>query len=328
MIEHKNIATKLLNLIDNYHLDEKDITLFHTSVTFDASLEEYLMPLLVGAKMIIPSIEFSYSSKDLIDIIESYKISFISMVPTILGLLFNYDFDVKALNSLRIIASGGEALDSKMASIILRKMKATLYNMYGPTEATIDATMWNCSLATRKISIGKPLANVQLFILDDYYQPVPIGVSGELYIGGVGVARGYLNRPDLTAERFIANPFVSEADKEAGKNLRLYRTGDLVRYLADGNIEYLSRIDHQVKIRGFRIECGEIENNFRQHAMLNEAVVIAREDEPGEKRLVAYVVPKAGVLDEAKTGELLEALRAQCAAQLPDYMVPSGLCRR
>ena len=181
--------------------------------------------------------------------------------------------------------------------------------MYGPTETTIWSTIHQVSSTDGPVLVGRPIANTRIYILDRYMQPTPIGVPGELCIGGAGVARGYLNRPELTEEKFIADPFSEEP------GARLYRTGDLARYLADGNIELLGRIDHQVKVRGFRIELGEIEAVLREHPALRDAVVLAREDVPGEKRLVGYVV--AADLPPT-TGELRSFLQNK----LPDYMIP------
>ena len=167
------------------------------------------------------------------------------------------------------------------------------------------------------VPIGKPIANTQVYILDEYRQPVPVGVGGELYIGGAGVARGYLNRPELTAERFLADPFASEPDA------RMYKTGDLGRWLPDGNIEFLGRNDFQVKIRGFRIELGEIEARLMEHPGVREAVVITREDIPGDKRLVAYYT-NYGCSEQVKTILGAEQLRAHLSAILPEYMVPAA----
>ena len=189
-----------------------------------------------------------------------------------------------------------------------------LTNVYGSTEVTADATFYRVLGAeTHAIPIGRPIPNMRIYILDGRLQPVPIGVSGEIYVGGVGVARGYLNRPDLTDERFLPSPFV------AGDR---FRTGDLGRYLADGNIEYLGRNDFLVKIRGFRIELGEIEATLAQHPGVREAVVLAREDEPGEKRLAAYYTAQADA-----EGFDARTLRAHLSSSLPDYMVPSAYVR-
>jgi acyl carrier protein len=188
-----------------------------------------------------------------------------------------------------------------------------LHNLYGPTEAAVDVTFWACERESKRqtIPVGRPIANTQIYILDSYLQPVPVGVPGELHIGGVGVARGYLNRPELTAERFISNPFGDEP------GARLYKTGDLARYMPDGNIEYLGRMDHQVKIRGFRIELGEIEAALSQHPAVRDAVVVLRQDEPTEKRLVAYMV----FTEHAPTVSELNGFLRQ---RLPEYMVPAS----
>jgi thioesterase domain-containing protein/acyl carrier protein len=205
---------------------------------------------------------------------------------------------------------GGEAVSQKLANQLLQR-SASVWNVYGPTETTIWSTLSKLEVGQSAVSIGRPIGNTDIFILDKLLQPVPIGVVGELYIGGDGLARGYLKRPELTAEKFIAHPL--NPDPKA----RLYRTGDLVRYLPDGNIEFLGRIDHQVKIRGFRIELGEIETVLRQHSGINETVVLAREDTPGDKCVVAYFVPTRGAAPT--TAELRSFLREK----LPEYMLPS-----
>ena len=194
--------------------------------------------------------------------------------------------------------------------------------MYGPTETTVWSSIFqignHAAFQTKEASeaIGRPIANTQIYLLDQYLQPVPIGVSGELHIGGDGLARGYLNRPELTAEKFIPNPFSNEP------NARLYKTGYLARYLPDGNIEYLNRIDNQVKLRGFRIELGEIEAVLIQHPKVREAVVIIREDQPGDKRLVAYLV-----LTKAQEVIPTNILRQFLKEKLPDYMVPAAFVK-
>ena len=183
--------------------------------------------------------------------------------------------------------------------------KIHFYNVYGPTECTVDATCHRIKKDSKRVTIGRPLPNVQAYVLDGNLLPVPVGVTGELYIGGAGLARGYLNRPELTSERFIPHPF-----KEGE---RLYRTGDLVRYLPDGNLDYLGRIDNQVKIRGFRMELGEIEANLESHPSVKEAVVLIREDQPGDQRLVAYVVGEGSIYE----------WREHLKRQVPNYMVPA-----
>ena len=206
---------------------------------------------------------------------------------------------------------GGEALSCNLVSKLLAK-GASLWNLYGPTETTIWSSTCRIELEGDLISIGRPIANTQVYVLDEHLQPVPIGVPGELYIGGVGLARGYLHRPELTAERFIPHPF------SRVPGARLYRTGDLARYLPDGSLEFLGRRDQQVKVRGFRIELGEIEAGLCQHPAVREAAVLAREDTPGSKRLVAYVVARQEPAPSSS------ALRSFLQQTLPDYMLPSA----
>jgi acyl carrier protein len=186
-----------------------------------------------------------------------------------------------------------------------------LWNMYGPTETTVWSTCARITDTSDGITIGQPVANTRIYLLDAHGQPVPVGVAGEMYIGGAGVARGYLNRPELTAERFVADPFVNEP------NARMYRTGDLARYLPDGNIEFLGRNDFQVKLRGYRIELGEIESALQRHPAVREVAVLAREDVAGDKRLVAYIVAANPPAD------LVDQLRALLRVSLPEYMVPA-----
>src|SRR6185295_10782521 len=209
---------------------------------------------------------------------------------------------------------GGEALGIELATQLIER-SAEAWNLYGPTETTIWSTISKLERGERGVPIGRPIANTEVYVLDQRGQVVPVGVAGELYIGGAGLARGYWQRPELTAERFIPDPF-SVAPGE-----RLYRTGDLVRYLEDGELEYLGRLDQQVKVRGHRIELGEIEAVLGQYERVRQSVVVAREDVPGQKQLVAYVVSE-GVSEgepEVSAGEL----RSYLGAQLPEYMVPA-----
>lgn len=214
---------------------------------------------------------------------------------------------------MRQVFASGEALPFELQQRFFERMGAELHNLYGPTEAAVDVTYWACRPNSKQaiVPIGRPIANTQIYIVDPNLQPVPIGVSGELHIGGIGLARGYLNRPDLTADKFIPDPF----SKEPGG--RLYKTGDLARFLADGNIEYLGRIDHQVKLRGFRIELGEIEAVLGECTGVLQATVIVREDDPGDKRLVAYLIAAPGKPLE------VDILRSELKDRLPEYMLPS-----
>ena len=207
-----------------------------------------------------------------------------------------------------------EALPADLAWRWHAQMDVPLHNLYGPTEAAVDVTYWPCERGDSRMSvpIGRPVSNTQIRLLDPRLEPVPIGVAGELYIGGVQVGRGYHRRPELTGERFIPDPFSNEP------GARLYRTGDLARYLPDGAIEYLGRIDHQVKIRGFRIELGELEAVLAEHPGTAQVVAMVREDVQGDRRLVAYVVA-----DGDRT-QIVSALRALVVRKLPQYMHPAA----
>jgi hypothetical protein len=217
-----------------------------------------------------------------------------------------------ALSSLKTLMLGGEALPPSLVSDVRKALPATVVNMYGPTETTIWSSTSRIEPDDRTVSIGRPISNTQIYVLDRDFQPLPVGLAGELHIGGTGLALGYANQSDLTAQRFIPNPFSRE------QATRLYRTGDLARYHGDGRIEFLGRIDQQVKVRGFRIELEEIEAVLNEHHGVTEAVVAVREDVPGDKRLIAYLVPAP---QQSPNSEELEAFLKR---KLPDYMVPSG----
>ncbi len=228
--------------------------------------------------------------------------------PTTWSLLLDVGFTGQGLK--RVI--GAEPLTRELCTRLL-EADPSLYNFYGPTETTVWSTFHQFRSPHEPLTVGKPLANTQVYILDKNLRPVPIGIPGEIYIGGEGVACGYLKRPELTAEKFIADPFSTQA------HAKLYKTGDLARYFPDGRIEFLGRIDNQVKLRGYRIELGEIEAVLAKHPSLQAAVVVVREDNPGDKRLVAYVVPSTGIHPSASE------LRAYLKESLPEYMVPSAV---
>ena len=214
---------------------------------------------------------------------------------------------------MRLLFVGGEMLSPELAELVLDRIPGSLINLYGPTETTIDTTFHSVQARHNdSVPVGAPIANTQVYVLDESMEPVPVGMAGELYIGGAGLARGYLNRPDLTAERFVPNPFGE------GMGGRLYRTGDLGRWRADGNVEFLGRADQQVKIRGYRIEPGEIEAALREYKGIKEAVVVAREQESGEKQLIGYVVVK-----DEESAPSARDLREHLQQRLPEYMVPS-----
>lgn len=265
-------------------------------------------------------------------LIAGHKVSHLQCTPSMAGMLLADEQTREALRPLQNVMIGGEAFPAPLAAQLQGLIAGDVINMYGPTETTVWSTTYRLErghnahgAATAPPPIGRPIANTELYILDGDMQPVPIGVPGELFIGGAGVVRGYLGRPELTAQRFIPDPF------RGAPGARLYRTGDLARYRSDGNVEFLGRLDHQVKIRGYRIELGEIESHLLRHPAVREAVVIAREDVPGDQRLVAYVVPRAAGGESGGAGSQVgapggvdtAALRASLKEQLPDYMVPS-----
>ncbi|MEX0805585.1 MAG: amino acid adenylation domain-containing protein [Candidatus Binatia bacterium] len=312
MIAHHALCNRLLWGQEAYPLAAADRVLQLASFSFDFSVWEFFGPLLVGARLIMNPPGQHLDSAKTIEIIADQKITTVHFVPSALE-VFLEDDGLQACNSLRRVFCGGENLPVKLQERFYSRLEADLYNQYGPTEACIDATFWKCEQGDfqQSVPIGRPIANTQIYLLDSHLHLVPVGVPGEIYIGGDGLARGYLNRPELTAEKFIANPFSNEPGG------RLYRTGDLARYLPDGNIEFLGRVDHQVKIRGFRIELGEIESVLGQQAAVREAAVLAREDNPGDKRLVAYVVPRQ------EAAPTISELRSFLKQKLPEYMIPS-----
>jgi amino acid adenylation domain-containing protein/thioester reductase-like protein len=311
-VPHQGILNRLQWMQAEYRLHHTDQVLQKTPYSFDVSVWEFFWSLMTGARLVVAAPELHKDSQGLIELIRRERITTIHFVPSMLQAFVDTP-DVEHCTSLKRVICSGEALPADLVQRFQQKLPAELHNLYGPTEASVDVSYWACppNCTETAVPIGKPIANIQLHILDRSLNPVPVGTPGELHIAGIGLGRGYLNRPGLTAEKFIPDPF-----GPAGS--RLYKTGDLVRYRSDGNIDYLGRIDHQVKIRGFRIELGEIEAQLLKHEGVKEAVVLAREDQPGDKRLVAYLV-------EEQLGTLqVDELKAQLKHNLPDYMVPSA----
>lgn len=287
MVEHGGVVNRLAWMQARYRLSGTDKVLFKTPYTFDVSVWEIFWPLLTGAELIIAKPEGHRDPDYLRALIEETGVSFVHFVPSMLG-PFLERCHIGSCRTLRHVICSGEELPRSLAQIALKHLPETrLSNLYGPTEASIDVSEWECRSEDvgSRVPIGGPISNIKLYALDALLRPVPIGVVGEIYIGGVGVARGYLNRPTLTAERFVADPV------EDAPGSRLYRTGDLGRWRPDGVLEYLGRNDQQVKIRGFRIELGEVESQLTQYPQVKHAVVLAQEEAGGNKRLVAYMVP-------------------------------------
>jgi len=313
MIQHRALSNHMLWMQERFPLDATDCVLQKTPFCFDASVWEFFAPIMAGARLTLARPGGHQDGAYLINTIVNQQVTTLQLVPSMLRMLLAED-GLERCQNLKRVFCGGEALPVELQEQFHGRFDAELYNLYGPTEATIDATCALCDRASppHTVTIGRPIANTQVYVLDPDLRPVPIGVPGELYIGGRCLARGYLNRPELTAEKFITHSFDGEPAR------RLYKTGDLVRYLSDGNIEFLGRIDDQVKIRGYRIELGEIESVLAQHPCVGHSVVAVREEGPGDKRLVAYVVGQCDSQTDA------HELRTFLRQKLPEYMVPSA----
>lgn len=308
-IPHCAVVNLLNSMEQQPGLTNQDVLLSVTTLSFDIAALELFLPISVGARLILTSREVASDGTQLLEKLASSGATAMQATPATWRLLLEAGW--QGSNRLKILC-GGEALPRELVNQLLHR-SASLWNLYGPTETTIWSLVYKVESEECLVSIGKPIANTQIYLLDSHLQPVPVGVPGELHIGGVGLARCYLNRPELTAEKFIFHSFSNQP------GVRLYKTGDLARYLADGNIEFLGRIDHQVKVRGFRIELGEIEALLVQHPAVRQATVIAREDIPGDRRLVAYVVPNQELVPTSSE------LRYSLIKQLPSYMVPSAI---
>lgn len=312
MNTHQGLCNRLLWMQDAYPLTAADRVLQKTPFSFDVSVWEFFWPLIAGVRLVLAKPEGHRDSAYLVEAIAKEQITTLHFVPSMLQ-VFLEEPSLDACSSIKRVICSGEALSIDLQERFFARLDAELHNLYGPTEATIDVTFWACQQGDKErvVPIGRPIANTQIYLLDRHLQPVPVGVPGELHIGGVGLARGYLNRPELTAEKFIPNLFKNS------KFNRLYKTGDLARYLPDGSIEFLGRIDHQVKLRGFRIELGEIEAVLVKHPSVRDVVVLAREEDSSEKQLVGYVVPNSAGIPTT------DELRSYLKERLPEYMVPS-----
>ena len=302
-IPHRAVVSFLRSMAREPGLGPEDVVVSVTTLSFDISGLEMYLPLMVGARMVVATREDVTDGRQLQALLESEGATVMQATPATWRLLIEAGWVAPGLKML----CGGEGLPHELAAQLLER-GGQLWNLYGPTETTIWSTAER--LSAGHVTIGRPIANTQTYVLDRNLQPMPVGVSGELYIAGDGLARGYRRRPDLTAERFVPNPF-----GPAGS--RMYRTGDLARFLADGRLECLGRVDHQVKVRGFRVELGEVESALAGHPAIKDAVVFAEEVTAGDKRLVAYVVYQPG--ESLTVSELRKLVRVT----LPEYMVPS-----
>jgi amino acid adenylation domain-containing protein len=312
---HRALTNLLVWMQETYRLTERDAVLQNTPFSFDVSVWELFWPLLTGSHLVFAKPGGQRETDYLIDLIVEQQITTLHFVPSMLR-VFLENPQVERCTSLRLVICIGEVLAVDLQQKFFDKLGAELHNLYGPTEAAVEVTFWRCRPGDvqRTVPIGRPIANTRIYIVDQLLQPVPIGIPGELLIGGVAVGRGYYRQPELTAEKFIADPF--SKDPEA----RLYRTGDLARYRPDGNIEYLGRIDNQVKLRGFRIELGEIEARLAEHPAVREAVAVLQAEGGAEPRIVAYYTSKTEWQGMLEARELREHL----LNQLPEYMAPSA----
>ncbi|WP_175749093.1 non-ribosomal peptide synthetase/type I polyketide synthase [Burkholderia pyrrocinia] len=310
---HRAITNRILWMQHAYMLGADESVLQKTPFSFDVSVWEFFWPLSVGARLVFARPGGQRETDYLVELIERERITTIHFVPSMLRAFLDHpDLDAHCASLRRVVCSG-EALPFDLQQRFFARLDAKLYNLYGPTEAAVDVTAWECRRDDphRIVPIGRPIANTRLYIVDAQLQPMPVGVAGELLIGGTPVGRGYHGEPELSAGKFIADPFSTDP------HARLYRTGDLARYRPDGNVEFLGRIDHQIKLRGLRIEPGEIEAALTAHPLVDAAVVALRGVDDGA-RLVAWLH------SSHPEAELIEAVRGHLRQRLPDYMVPSA----
>jgi amino acid adenylation domain-containing protein len=317
MVEHKGLVNFLWSMRQSPGIGPSDVLLAVTTFAFDIVGLDFYLPLITGARFILLSRDASVDGHRLLGELRR-GITMLQATPTSWRMLLEAGWKEKETDNLKVLC-GGEALSSSLAQSLLTR-SGSVWNMYGPTETTVWPLAKKLNSWKDSVSIGRPIANTQVYILDSQRQPVPIGVVGEIYIGGAGVARGYLNRPELTEERFLKDPFSADA------GARMYRTGDLGRWMADGNVEFLGRNDFQVKIRGFRIELGEIEAQLAKHPGVREAVALTREDTPGDKILMAYYTPR-NTSAQGEPSLTVDQLHSFLLASLPEYMVPTAYIR-
>ncbi len=318
-VPHQSVINLLSSMVEKPGISEKDTLLAVITLSFDMSVYELFLPLIVGARIIIASHETASDGIQLAKLLDQSDVTILQATPITWQMMIEAGW--KATKKLKVLC-GGEPFPPDLVHQLVEQA-AEVWNMYGPTETTVYSIIHPFSDPKDPVLIGHPIANTKIYILDQYQQQVPIGIPGEIYIGGDGVVTGYLNRPDLTEERFLRDPFSDDPHS------RMYRTGDLARYLPDGSIKYHQRTDTQVKIRGFRIELGEIETALTEHDLIQQAVVSVREDVPGDKTLAAYIIPKEtdnsadhSAPEEMNTN-LISQLRDYLKVKLPDYMVPT-----
>jgi amino acid adenylation domain-containing protein len=310
VVHHRALVSFLASMGRTPGLGPDDTLLAVTTLSFDIAELELWLPLSVGAKVVIASAEDAGDGDALRRLIDRANVTAMQATPSTWRLLLGAGWQGK--KNLKVLC-GGEAFPPPLAAQLVEKA-GEVWNMYGPTETTIWSTCIRLLPEDNRITIGRPIDNTSIYILDPNGEPTAPGVPGELVIGGTGVTHGYLDRPELTESRFVPDPF---ADPPSSPRGRMYRTGDLASFTSDGKIVYHRRLDHQVKVRGYRIELGEIESVLAEHPSVAESVVIVREDRPGDARLVGYYVPKPG-----KGALTATDLRKHLRKRLPDYMIP------
>ena len=316
MNQHDAICNRLFWMQDEFQLQGSDRVLQKTPYSFDVSVWEFFWPLQVGASLVMAPPESHYDPAALIRLIESFAITTIHFVPSMLQAFLDAP-GIGRCQSLKRLICSGEVLSYDLQKKVFSRLQLDLYNLYGPTEAAVDVTAWHCRQEYERqiVPIGRPIANTKIYIVDEFLQPTPIGVPGELLIGGVQVARGYLQREELSAVHFIDDIFSNKPGTQ------LYRSGDLARFLPDGTIEYLGRLDHQVKLHGLRIELGEIEAIIADHAVVQQAVAAMVDMVSGSKALVAYVVAEND--QQLSAQEIAQEIKSYLAQKIPCYMVPA-----
>ncbi|GJG89207.1 hypothetical protein tb265_43880 [Gemmatimonadetes bacterium T265] len=315
VVPHRAVVNLLLSVHRTPGMTADDVVLAITTLSFDIAVSETLLPLTVGARVVLTSREVAADGVQLRTLVERAGVTFIDATPATYRLLLAAGWEGGP--RLRLVCTG-EAMPRELGDALCARA-GEVWNGYGPTETTVWSTFWRVSAPVARVLIGRPVANTRAYVLDARLRPVPVGARGELFIGGAGVSSGYLGRPELTAERFLADPFAGEP------GARMYRTGDVVRLLADGTLECLGRNDHQVKLRGYRIELGEIESRLAACPGVGACAVVVREDDPDDRRLVAYVTPAASGLTDPGFADA--DLRARLRAALPDYMIPQTFVR-
>jgi amino acid adenylation domain-containing protein len=324
MIEHENAINTIIDINQRFSVNSTDRSLMISNMAFDLSVYDIFGLIIVGGATVIPTNEERQDYSQILSLLRLYSVSIWDSVPQVFSLMYDAGLSINDIKKIKTVMLSGDWLSVELMRKLSQSGLDNLYSFGGATECSI----WSVYYHIRKVKdnlnsipYGKPLKNQSVYVLDSNLNPLPIGVPGDLYIGGDGLARGYLKRRKLTEQRFISNPFVTEKEKSMNYNLRIYRTGDIVKWLPDKNLEFLGRDDNQVKIRGFRIELGEIENKLSEHPLVSQSIVLCKERRPARKNIVAYYVLNRSTRE--KNGNLIKSFIKYLSDKLPDYMIPS-----